>query len=241
MSIDNSFNKPVVNFDSLPNNNSVNDRNAQDENIQNVAATKLPTSSESCLNNRDTEHLKTNNYYIVNSAIYNNTKNPKAVDGEVEEIVKKSIELADEGRKVVVVIGINAPKSTKSFPSPVDDEQMGEDAKRIKQLAEGMTKSKGNVEVRVVPYRWDRFDDRLREDKEFKANERVNYVDIRNRLFDSSETQEAIRQAIEAAQKDNNSSVKLLALDGDSEIQKTQVQRLEKKWDEKLDQGKPLL
>lgn len=174
--------------------------------------------------------MSINNYYIVNSAIYNNVDKPQSVDDEAENIISKASEIATGGRKVAVVLGLNAPESTHAFPSKITEKDMADAKKRIMSLAKKLTEGNENIEVHVIDYRWERFDDRLRKDGEFKANERINYVAIRNNLFYSTENQEVIKKFINEAEKQDNASVKLFALDGDSDTSDKQVTDLEEHW-----------
>ena len=166
--------------------------------------------------------MNTSNFYIMNSPIYNNVKNPGAVDGEVTKILEKMSQIAGKDRKITMVIGLNAPQDTS-----VSDEQMNIASERARNIAKQFQNE--NLEVRVIHYRWERFDHRLQK-RDFKANERINYVAIRNNLFYSKENLEATQKMIEEAKKHNQASVKFFALDGDSEISLERMQFLESHW-----------
>lgn len=169
--------------------------------------------------------MKSTNYnYIVNCAVYNNINNPNTVDEEVSKILTTCSSIATENRKVSIVIGLNVPEDATAT-----EEQMQHAAERAKELSKNFGNT--NLDVHVIHYRWNRFDERL-QDRPFKANERINYVAIRNNLFYSEENQAVVRQVIEEAKTHDNASVKFLALDGDSDLPLEELEKLETLWNQ---------
>ena len=174
--------------------------------------------------------MDTNYSYIVNCPVYNNIKNPENVDAEVSKILETCSDIVNKDRTVSVIIGLNLPED-----APVSEDQAQEAVRRVQALTKRFEKTA--LDIQVISYRWNRFVELLKP-LDFHANERINYVSIRNLLFYSPENITAIRNCIEKAKDQNVASVKLLALDADTQLSEQQIKGLESVWNESTSANK---
>lgn len=156
--------------------------------------------------------------YIVNCPVYNNVKDPDSTRKEVEKILKACRGIAVGNRKISLVIGLNSPEG-KGDPNKLE-----EIARMVKEICEKSKNSSLNIDV--CQYKWAGFESRMV--RKPIANEGINYVDIRNKLFYSDANKSAISKSIDELKRSGaNGTVKLIALDGDTEINSEMIDKLE--------------
>ncbi|MBA2728534.1 MAG: hypothetical protein H0U49_10235 [Parachlamydiaceae bacterium] len=161
--------------------------------------------------------------YIVNVAVYNGEE--KGVKSNIKTILDDCKSISDPNRKITVVIGINESNKRSAAGRENTLEEM---VSKVEDTFKEMKSD--NFDYKIVGYKWDEFRDKMSREPVF--NEHINYVDIRNKLFYSTENLSAVeKMVVKAKEGTTNQSVKLLALDADTRLTEEKMQYLENHWE----------